>query len=542
MSSSPVASSRDGAGVSRGIMSALLRLRFRVLFNTLRRNTWQMVGAIIGAVYGLGVLGFVVIGLIALAFAPEEPRATVLVLAGSALVLGWTLIPLVTAGVDQTLDPAKLMVFPIPLRTLLLGLTVAGVLGIPGIITSVAALSSALSYLSSPLALLAAIPSAAVGVLVCVVASRAVTAASTGLSSRRRFRELVGVLIFVPLILLGPIIAGAARGIANIADALPGIAEALGWTPLGAAWAVPAAVAAGAPWEALLKFAIAVATLLILLWLWSRGLAGALVAPAASANKTVARGKIGLLGVLPATPAGAITARSLIYWLRDPRYARQLIVVPLIPILLLFYSNTMGTLFVLVLAGPIIGFLLSVTFYADISYDGTAFAAHIIDGVRGIDDRIGRVAALSLIGVPLTLVVTVVSVAFAGSWDLLPSALGMAIGLFGAGVGVSAVSSARIVMPVPGPGDNPFKAAPGATFTTGLSAFVIWGLALLLALPVIVVAIIGFVTTEPLWNWLALAVGVLIAVLWTWLGVRMGRRELDQRAPDLLSRMKRASA
>ena len=106
------------------MVASLLKLRLLVLRNTLKRSTWQLVAVIIGGLYGLGLLAGVVIGLFALSFAPLPIARTVLVLAGSATLLGWILIPLFTTGIDQTLDIPKLAHFPIPRRTLMVGLAV----------------------------------------------------------------------------------------------------------------------------------------------------------------------------------------------------------------------------------------------------------------------------------------------------------------------------------------------------------------------------------------------------------------------------------
>ena len=106
---------------------------------------------------------------------------------------------------------------------------------------------------------------------------------------------------------------------------------------------------------------------------------------------------------MPQTPAGAVAARCLIYWRRDPRYARQLIVVPLIPLLLWFYSSLNDAPDLMMWTGPLLAFTFALTLATDISYDGTAFATHLIDGVRGRDDRVGSLAAVSVFAVPLTL-------------------------------------------------------------------------------------------------------------------------------------------
>ncbi|MEA9985743.1 transporter [Subtercola sp. RTI3] len=520
------------------MVASLLKLRFLVLRNSLKRSPWQLVAVIIGALYGLGVLFVAVSGLVALRFAPVELASTVVVLAGSAVVLGWIVIPLVATGIEQTLDPARLVQFPLSMKTMLAGLTLTGVLGVPGIITSIAALATIATWSRSPLAAVAALVAAVVGVLTCVVGSRMVAALSVSLSSQRRFRELSGILIFIPLILLGPIIFGVARGVSQSADALPGLAEGFSWSPLGAAWAVPADIAAGDRAAAALKLLIALATLALLFAVWRRSLAIALVTPRASARSSVSRGKIGLFAVLPATPAGAIAARSLTYWRRDPRYARQLIVVPAIPVLLYFYSHTSGSLALLNLTGPIISFLLTLAIYTDISYDGTAFATHLADGVRGRDDRLGRAAALGSFGLPLVVVLTIASVAVTQSWANLPALLGLAIGSMLSGLGLTSVSSARVIVAVPASGDNPFKAAPGAGLTTALSSFATWGILLVLVLPEIVLAVLSIVFVLPLLGWLALVVGVLLGSVLAVVGIRVGGALLDRTGPDLLTRLK----
>ncbi len=520
------------------MVATLVKLRFLVLRNSLKRSTWQLVAVIIGAVYGLGVLGLAVLGLVALGFAPVELASTILVLAGSALVLGWIVVPLVAFGVEQTLDPARLVVFPLSMRQLLLGLTVTGVLGVPGIITTLAALATVATWVREPAAAVAALVSSLVGVLICVVGSRTVAALSTSLQSNRRFRELGGVLVLIPLILIGPIFAFLSRGIADSTDALPALARALSWSPLGAPWSVPADIAIGDYGPAVLKFLISLATLAVLVLIWRRALAVALVTPPASGSRRVAKGKTGLFSVFPASPAGAIAARSLTYWRRDPRYARQLIIVPLVPILLWFYSNNFDSPVLLNLTGPIVAFFLSVAIYSDISYDGTAFATHLADGVRGRDDRIGRVTALAVIAVPLVVVATVVPVIVTGSWAVLPTLLGLSAAALLGGLGVASVSSSRIIIPVPQAGDNPFKSAPGASFTTALSGFAVWGVALLLTLPAVILAVLGLVLSSAVLGWLTLVVGIVLGVVFLVAGIRIGGDQLDRRGPELLARLR----
>ncbi|WP_235480819.1 hypothetical protein [Agromyces sp. Leaf222] len=227
------------------MVATLVRLRFLLLWNSVQRSPWQMVAMVLGALYGLGILVGVVAGLFALSFAPIEVARAVVVLAGAALILGWTVLPVLTSGIDQTVEPSRLVAYPIPLPTLLVALTVSGVLGVPGIVTSIAALGTALTWVRYPLAALVAIVCAVIGVLTCVVGSRMLVALVSVIGEGRRFREAKALVVFIPLILLGPIIIGLQRLLSDNFDTLPQIGSVIGWTPLGAIWAVPADVAAG---------------------------------------------------------------------------------------------------------------------------------------------------------------------------------------------------------------------------------------------------------------------------------------------------------
>ena len=520
------------------MVTHLLRLRLLVLKNSLLRSTWQLVAVIFGALYGLGVLLVVTIGLLALSGAPVTIARTVVVMAGSALVLGWVVIPLLASGIDQTLAPARLVTFPIPLNTLLLGLALSGLVGVPGIVTTLGALATAVTWWQHPLIALLAAVCAGIAAATCIVGSRAVTTLSSTFTSGRRFREASGFLAIIPLVLLGPIIVSLSSGIQGSTDAFPALANALAWTPLGAIWAVPSDVALGHGGVAALHFLVGVATLALLLVVWRRSLALALITPAHTSSRSRGRGKLGFFALLPATPAAAVAARSLTYWIRDPRYARQLLVVPLIPALMFFYSRN-GPLELLNSIGPIVALLLSLSIFTDLSYEGTAFATQISSGIRGRDDRLGRAAALASFGLPIVILFSVGSVWISGFWSVLPGLLGVSIGIFLSGLGVSSYSSARIVIPVPGPGDNPFKAAPGAGFTTALTTFATWGVIGVLVLPELILAVVGSATGVDLLGWIGLVVGISLGSVLMAVGIRLGGAQLDRSAPELLQSLAR---
>jgi ABC-2 type transport system permease protein len=519
------------------MVAHLVRLRFLILWNGLRRSTWQFIASILGALYGLGLMLLLVVGLVGLSFAPVELGRTLIVLGGSATILGWVFLPLIATGIDQTVEPSRLAIFPVPINTLLVALTVSGVLGVAGIVTTIAALATALTWWQHPLAAIASVVCGVIAVLTCVVGSRAVTALGTRLGTGRRFREAKTLIALVPLLLLGPIIVSLTQAVEQLDDLFPDLAVILGFTPFGAVWAVPGDIASGNWARAGIEFVIAVTTLAVLAALWRPALRHALENPTASGPAKAGKDGTGAFGRFPATPTGAVAARTLIYWMRDPRYAQSLIMVPFVPVLLFFYSGISDSPVLLTLCGPIVALLLALSIYADISYDNTAYALHLQTGVTGRADRLGRVISLAVFSVPVTLILTVGSVWYSDSWELLPGLLGISIGVLLSGFGVSSVISGRVALAVPLPGESPFKSRPGGSITLMLTSFATWGILAVLVIPETALALVGFVTGNMIWGWASLVVGLVLGTVLLVIGVRWGGAILDRRGPDLLAQL-----
>ena len=519
------------------MVATLVKLRFLLLANGLRKSPLQIVAVVLGGLYGLFLLVTAVAGLVLLRGAPVDLARTVVVLAGAATILGWTFLPVLTAGIDQTVDTARLAPFPVKLNTLVLALAVSGVLGVPGIVTTIAALATVVTWSRDPLSALAAAVSAVIGVLTAVVGSRMLAALASRVGAGRRAREARTLLVFLPLMLLGPIIFLVSDALRNVSGVLPVIATVVGWTPFGAAWAVPADVASGDFAKAGLELLIAIATLVAFVALWRWGLARALERPARAADAKASRRGSGLFGVFPGTPTGAVAARALTYWYRDPRYAQSLVTIPVVPALLFFWGGFGDNLAILVWVGPVVAVLLSMSIYTDVSYDNTAFALHLQTGVSGLADRVGRVVALATFAVPVTLLLLVGSVAISNTWQLLPGLLGITIGLLLSGFAVSSLISGRFTFAVPAPGDSPFKARPGGGFSLMVSTFASWAILGVLVLPELILALIGFATDNLVLGFTSIAVGVALGSALLTFGVRLGGRILDRRGPELLAQL-----
>lgn len=512
----------------------LASLKWRVLRNTLTRSTWVLVGTILGGLYALGVLSMLLISLYFLG--GEELRwvVTASVLLGTALLLGWWILPVATSKADATLDPARLGLFPLSTSGLLAGQVLGALSGIPGALTLVAGLGWAVAWRSSLPAVLVSVPCALLGLLLAFVGSRCVSAVSLRLAGGRRTTETVSIVTLALVVMIGPMIATLGAGLERVWDLLPTWAAVLAWTPLGAVWAVPGDVALGYWGTALARLLLTVVSIVALTALARVALRRALGDAAAGAARggTKAVAGIGLFDRVPATPTWAVAVRCLLYWTRDPRYSASLVMVPAMCAVAWFLTSQSGFAVWLLPAG--IALLMAYAISADISYDNSAFSLHVLAGVPGRADRLGRVLALFVVSVPLVAVALAVWLARVGDWGTVPAMLGLCATMLLGGAGVVSVVSARYTYPTPPPGSTPMKSAQGFTLLNLLMQFVLMGAIGLLGLPALALLVVYLVSGGLMWSWLALAVGLVEGLVLLWIGVRAGGRWLDARAPELL--------
>jgi ABC-2 type transport system permease protein len=526
------------------VVAALLSLRFRVLANTLQRNVLQLVAVVIGGMFTVLLVAIGVGGMIVASLLPPSTTQAIVVIGGSTLVLGWLVIPLLFDGVDRTLDPRRLSRFPLPTSTLMAATLLVAVTWVPGAATVVVSLSTAIAWRGFPAASVVAVMAGLVGATTCIVGAQLTTSVvGTLLRGRGAVRVAVGalglVLLVTPIALAtfggsGSVSAPGSGSIEGFAATL----EALGWTPFGAVWSVPGRLAQGDLGGAALAAVIALGTLAGLVLLWRLALrADPRGGGERRSGRAGARG-LGLLGMGPARPTAAVFARSLIYWFRDSRQAKQLLLLPVLPALMLIWWRLFDLELIALAIGPIVASLLPLSAFAALSYDGTAFAAQLSAGVRGVSDRIGRAAALLVVAAPATVIVQVAVAVLIGRAADLPALLGLSLGVLLISLGVSSVSSARLVMPMPRAGRNPFSAQPGAATSSIFASYAVAMATLVLSLPVALVVIVAFVTRIPALGWLGLIVGVLGGLGVSAAGIVIGGRILDSSGPEMLSRLR----
>jgi ABC-2 type transport system permease protein len=519
------------------VAAVLIRLKLRLLANRLRGDVWQVLTTVLAYLVA-GAAALLGLALAMVLRTMDGPTAGILVvLVGSVLVLAWATVPLLSFGVDETLDPARFVVFPLRDRDLVPGLLGAGVVGAPGLATAVVCAGSVVTWWRGPLPVLVAAVSAVVALLTCVTVSRLVTTAASGMLSGRRGREWVAgaSVLFLALVWLGP--AAADRFIGG-RDSVESLAGVLGWTPLGLAWAAPVDAANGDPGLALVRLLAAVVVLVAGAWLWARLLRRALERPSSGSRAGSVRG--GWVHRLPEGRTWAVTGRSLRYWRRDPRY------VTLIMTMVVAFSLPATVLFgeledvreLLVAAGPYLGMLLGVVAANDAGYDGSAFATHLLTGVPGRADRTGRVVALLAWAGPLIVVITGVGCWLGGHPDLFPGAVGAALAALFGGAGAGSLAGALAPHPMPAAGANPFRSSSGVGAATVLVQMVVMGVATVAAAPAVVLLVVGATVWFPA-VWVGLVVGTAAGVAVLLGGLAVAGRVVDRRGPEILAAVRR---
>lgn len=564
------------------MVATLARLRLRLLRNTLLREKWRIVLLVLGLAYGLALLGLAVAGLVALGVAAgPEVRDVVVVVAGSLLVLGWIVVPVVAFGMDDTLDPQRFSPFLVPSPRFAVGLLVASVVSIPGAITVLLCLATALVWVGSGPpgqrvgATAVGLVTGALGAVLCVLLARVSTTAAAGFVRGRRGRDMAGLVGFAAIIALA-FVPSLLQSVSLDLATFRMIADVLAWTPLGVPWAIPADVAAGSFGIAAARLGVLVVTLAVAgrlyVWLLYRSMttvgsggggtverssrlpfANALLARARShaqpegSGSTGGGGPRGLLGALglAMTPAtAAVAGRSLRYWRGDPRYvasAGSIALMPLMAILVAFLASTQGDVapraafgIASLFLGPIAAWLGAWSLHNDVAYDSTAFWLHVSTGARGSEDRFGRVLGIAVWLVPAVVILAVVPPVVLGQAVYVPAVLGGTLALLGAGFGVSSVMSVTTPYPAPPPGASPLSTKSGGAMLSMVAQLVSMLAVGILVLPAFATLLL-VVLVDPAWGWLTLVVGAASGMGWLVLGVRRGGALYERRSVAVLT-------
>ena len=193
-----------------------VRLKARLVVNGVRRmtrSTWARVGfafAVLGAV-GAAALGFgMALGLRSFWDPHEQHRILVLVTFG--IVMGWWFGPILSGGVDETIDPARLSLLPLTRRQIRTGQIAAGFVGLSPlmVVTWVTGIvvGMARSWSVVPMLTLCGV----VVLLAALVGSRSLSTSLARLSRSRRGGDLAALIA---------VLGGSIQGLEDLHHGFP---------------------------------------------------------------------------------------------------------------------------------------------------------------------------------------------------------------------------------------------------------------------------------------------------------------------------------
>jgi ABC-2 type transport system permease protein len=516
----------------------LVALKLRLLRNALRSSTSARVSFLFSTTLaGLVAIGaFVVLAL----FRGQAAAVDVTAVIFTAFAFGWLILPIFAFGLDGTLDPATLALYPLRLRPLATGLLSASAAGAWPLANVIGLLGVTVGLARGPLGLVVAVIAVLLQVLFCITAARLVTTSMAGLLRSRRGKDLAAFLI-IPIFALyeffTQVVPKAAADGTFTAASFNGLDAWLRWLPPGLAAHAIRDASDGHPGTALARLALLAAIIVVLGWLWISSLGRALVTADTTTQSSRVRG-----GALPLARyglRGTVAARFWIYQRREPvslvYWAMTAVIMAAVSIRAI--TSTPGHP-AFVLGSAVVGAGFIGYFHANTAgLTGPPFVveALALSGRRELRSYFsGQNLALSVIGIPL-----LAAVSFglaAAAHDPAFGFLGTAVGLAGLGAALALSNLFTVVMPYPmekRAGNPTRQAAQGYAGFQFLGVFGSVGGVAVGAGPVIAAAVltsgVPAAVRMPVLLVAAAAWGLALATA----GVRIAARAAAGRLPEL---------
>lgn len=353
---------------------------------------------------------------------------------------------------------------------------------------------------------------------------------------RRVVQTLIGWMLSISAAPLLFFLVGT-HGITGFATAMTEIGNVVEWTPIGAALSAADTYRTDGLWLAVAKLGISNVTVFTLAWAWRSQVRFTFSHVARPGQPVVAKSGLGWFERFPATATGVIAARSAISWIRDQRYRTSFYAVPAVIVIGTLATWIAGAPSTIVWTVPlaVTCFFLGWSVHNDVSHDATAFWIHVATDTKGSADRVGRIAPVLLVGIPVIIVGSTFALALMGDWRPLPAIIGICSSLLLTSAGVSSYASARWPYPTARPGDGIFVqpqfAGSGAVRSQSLTVIA----TLVLSLPALVLGYVGIDAEVLVLQMLSLLFGVVGGALVLAIGVSRGAAAYDDAGPELLS-------
>jgi len=539
----------------------LVQLKLRLLRNALRASTGAKVAFILSTIAAALVAVGVFVLLAALRGHAAAVDLTTVIF--TVFAFGWLILPLIVFGLDSTLDPATLALYPLRTRPLAVGLLAASAAGAWPLANVLGLLGATVGLAHGALGLLVAVLAVLLQVLFCITLARFVTTALAGLLRSRRGRDLAALLI-IPIFAL---YEGFTQVVPKLtaehkltAASFAGVDSWLRWLPPGLAAHAIQDASDGHPGAAGLRLALLAAVIVALGWLWIRALGRALVTADTSTQPAAVRGKggrpgragrsvgAGWLGKdsrastgLPFARyglTGTVAARFWLYQRRDPSsfiiWAITAVIMAVVSISTIRTPHYFSALFTSALFG---GVFVGIFHANSIGMAGPGFGldAMALAGRRALRAWFcGLDLALALIAVPLLALISFSLAAVAG--HPADGFFGLATDLAGIGAGLALADVFSVSLAYPAekrPGSPTPRAAGGYTGRSIAATFCTLFAAALLVSPVVVVAVLTRHDSPDTWRSALVLCAACYGFALAWAGVRIAATLAEPKVPEL---------
>jgi ABC-2 type transport system permease protein len=515
----------------------LVQLKLRLLRNALRSSTQAKAGFIVSMVFAVLVAAGTFAGLAALRGQGASVDLTTVVF--TLFAFGWLILPLVAFGLDGTLDPATLALYPLRTRPLAVGLLAASATGAWPLANLIGLLGVTVGLARGAGGLVVALLAVLLQVLFSITLARFVTAGLAGLLRSRRGKDLAAFLI-LPIFALYEVFTQVVPKLTAEGKLTPssfaGVDAWMRWIPPGLAAHAIQDASTGRPGTALLRLALLAAVTVVLGWLWIRSLSRGLVSVDTSTQSSAVRGTalpFGRYGL-----RGTVAARFWLYQRRDPGSLIYWGITAVVMVATSVSSVTTPRYRVALFTSAIIGAALMSALHSNaigLSGPGFGLEAMALAGRRALRAYFSaQDIALGMIAVPL---LTVISFGLAAvARHPADGFIGLAVDLagIGAGLGLSNILTATVPYPMEKRAGSPTPRA--ASGYTGLGIGGTLGSLLGTAVAVVPV-VLGAALTGSDPATVRMPVLVLCAAAYglalNWTGVRIAARAADQKLPEL---------
>ncbi len=295
----------------------LVQLKLRLLRNALRASAGARAAFIASSV--LAVLVAAGVFTLLASLHGNDAAVDLSAVIFTIFAFAWLILPLVVFGLDSTLDPATLALYPLRTRPLAAGLLAASATGPWPAATLIGLLGVTVGLASGAGGIITAVVAVLLQVLFCIVLARLVTTGLAGMLRSRRGKDFAALAI-IPIFALYEIFVQlvpklTAEGKLTAAS-FAGVDAWLRWLPPGLAAHAIQDASDGRAGVAALRLLLLAGIIVVLAAAWIRSLGRALVTADASTQAAAVHGTG--LPLARSGLRGTVAARSWVYQRREP--------------------------------------------------------------------------------------------------------------------------------------------------------------------------------------------------------------------------------